>query len=152
MNMSRYEQEILRDIRKRLEISDRKKWKTLTDKQKELVVQTYYQIRDTDYQNINFLLREHAGERRQFAFLMLGIGIGIFANPISSILVKYFPAETWIDDLRTSVFFALLILWSMFLFTRMSAQSLGDENILERLLEVGEQRAPRNSESDPKPS
>ncbi len=137
--MSKYKEEALKSIRKRLEISDRKKWKTLTDEQKGLVVNTYYQIRDTDYQNINFLLREHAGEKKQFIFLMLGIGMGVFANPVSSILLKYFPAETVWDDLLTALFFGLLLTWFVILFMRMSAESLGEEGVIERLLEISAQ-------------
>lgn len=141
--MSKYKAEALRDIRKRLETSDRKKWKTLSEEQRELAVQTYYWIRDTDYKNINYLLKEHAGEKKQFIFLVLGIGMGVFANPISSILLKYFPAESIWDDLLTATFFALLLAWFVILFMRMSAESLGDENVIERLLEIGNQNTPK---------
>ncbi len=137
--MSKYEKEILKDIKKRLKTSNPRKWRTLTESQRESLPKTYYQIRDTDYKNINFLLREHADERKQFYFLILGVCIGIFAAPISSILLKYLPAETGWDDLRTVSLFAFLLLGLVLLFTRASAESLGDENVIERLLEIMEQ-------------
>jgi hypothetical protein len=135
--MSKHKEETLKNIRKRLETSDNKKWKTLTEEEKDVVVTTYYQIRDTDYQNINFLLREHAEEKKQFIFLVLGIFMGVFANPISSIALKYLPSGTvWHDIgiLMLSIIFLVIIVR---IFFNESSRSLGEENIIERLLEIG---------------
>jgi hypothetical protein len=146
--MSRYEKEILEDIGKRLKVSDPKKWNSLSTEEKDLVVKTYYYIRDIEYQNLIHLLREHAGERKQFIYLILGIGMGLFASPISTIALKYFPSESVWDDLRTGVFFALLLYLFVKLIFRASAESLGDENVIDRLLEAGKQMWPKESSQD----
>lgn len=144
--MANNKQEFLQEIRKRLKVSDRRKWETLTDEEKDLAVDTYYNLRNTDFQNINFLLREHAAEKKEFFFLVLGIAMGVFANPISTILLKHLPSETIWQDMLTGSFFALLLVWTTVLFMRMSAESLGEEKVIERLLEIGKQIAPRDSE------
>lgn len=135
--MSKYKEEILKDIRRRLKNSDPKRWENLSSEQKNLVGETYYLVRDSDYQSINFLLREHANEKRQFIFLVLGIAMGVFANPISSIILKYFPEEDFIHDILTVLFFGFLLAWIVIAFLRAADQSLGDESVIDRLLEIG---------------
>ena len=141
--MSKVEKEILKDLEKRLKMSNPEKWKQLSDDEKSLIVRKYYEIRDTDYQNINFLLRENAEIRRQFSMLFVGVLIGIIANPISSILTKHLPSSTLGDDLLNLAFFGLVLFLVVKIFNRMSAQSLNDDNVIERLLEIAKQVPPQ---------
>lgn len=143
--MSKIKNEILKNLEKRLKMSNPKKWSELSDEERSNIILKYYEIRDTDYQNINFLLREHAESRRQFFMLFAGVFIGILANPISNILLKYLPSATIVDDIKTLVLFALGLLILVLAINRASAKSLDDENVIERLLEIAKQTPPQKS-------
>lgn len=137
--MSNIEKEILKDLEKRLKMSDPKKWNLLSDEEKFLIVRKYYEIRETDYQNINFLLREHANDRRQISLLFVGVLIGILANPISTIIIKYLPSTTLVDDLLNLALFGSILIFLVLVANRFNSEWLGDENIIERLLQIVKQ-------------
>jgi hypothetical protein len=142
--MSKTEEVILKELSKRLKLSNPKKWKQLNDEERSLIVRKYYEIRDADYKNITFLLREHADNRRQFSILFVGVLIGVLANPISTIISKYLPSATMSDDLLNLTFFALILSLLVLTVNRSSAEWLGDENVIERLLEIVKQTSHKN--------
>lgn len=131
--------EILKDIEKRLKMSDPKKWKELSDNEKSQLVNKFYEIRDTDYKNLNFLLREHAQDRYQFRILFAGVLMGVLANPISTILFSFFPSNTLIQKILILVFFSSLLALLVWMANKLSAEALGDENVIDRLLKIVKQ-------------
>ena len=132
-------------------MSNPKKWKALSEENRVLVVRKYYDIRDADYQNISFLLRDHAEIRRQIFLLFTGVAIGVLANPISAIMMKYLPADSLTDDLRTLVIFGPLLVLLIVATNRASAESLDDENVIDLLLEIARSELPSDSQSPTNP-
>lgn len=134
--MSKYEDEIKKDIRDRLILSNKKLWKSLSSEMQKKVVDTYYKIRDVDYSNINRVLRENANSRREVNFIFIGVFLGIFGNIIADVVVKYFPARDWVDDLAVAVFFLSALLFLLASLSRDLSRSLEDDRVLLRLIEI----------------
>lgn len=137
--MDNHEQEFKKRITERLRLANKKKWRALSKEQQEKVVNKYYEIRDEDYWDVRDVLREHAEMRRDFELLFSGVLLGMLTSILASILLKYFPGNTWQSDLITAAFFSLLLLLFIFYSHRMLAKNLDDERVLETLLEMVEQ-------------
>ena len=137
--MDNHEQEFKKRITERLRLANKKKWRALSKEQQEKVVNKYYEIRDEDYWDVRDVLREHAEMRRDFELLFSGVLLGMLTSILASILLKYFPGNTWQSDFITAAFFSLLLLLFIFYSHRMLAKNLDDERVLETLLEMVEQ-------------
>lgn len=134
-NKEKYIEEAKADIRKRLERSDKEKWKSLTDEERELVVNKFLDLRSIEHLGIDKILDNSRGLRQNFAFLILGVLFGVSGNLAAGVLVKYLP-----DSFVSDIFYVVLFVISLWLIIRFADNSDADflkhENILEYLLKI----------------
>jgi len=138
--MNTHEQEVKKDIVKRLRLSNKKKWRALSPEQQQRMVDKYYEIRDQDYLSLRNILREYAELRRDFGLLISGVVLGVVTNVIASIFLKYLPVSDTLGDGLIAVVFILGIVLFIKAVERTLAKNLDDEGVIDKLIAMTEEK------------
>lgn len=133
--MDKLEQEVKKDIAKRLKLSNQKLWDSLSFEDREIIVNKYYHSRDIEKVGLVSILENNRQMRKDIGFMFLGISLGLFGNIFINIVFKYFPKDSWIFDLLISVGFIILIYYIIKQFEKFTYEDLDDNNVLGYLID-----------------
>jgi hypothetical protein len=127
------EKEIKKDIAKRLRMSDKKLWKSVTEEEQNKVVNEYYHTSDIERVGVARVLEENRDLRRNFGFLILGVILGIVGNLFASILLKHMPQNSVFDGL-VILFFLVFFFYLVREIKKIDVENLAADKVLKYLL------------------
>jgi uncharacterized membrane protein YeaQ/YmgE (transglycosylase-associated protein family) len=133
--MDKLEEDTKKDIAKRLKTSDKKKWNSLTEEERKLVVDKYYDLRGIEHLGLDRIIDDYISTRKNFAFMIMGILLGVIGSIFGSILSKYLLNNT-ISDLLTVAFCFGLLFYFIHSFDKLLLENLNREDVLGHLLEL----------------
>lgn len=133
--MDKLEKEIREEITNRLRFSDKKLWNLLSTEQKEAVVDKYYHARDIKNIGLNSVLENNRQMRKDLGFMILGLSLGIFSNLVINLVFKYLPKNSLLFDISIGAGFIILLVWTFKEFEKLSAEDLGNNKVLNYLLD-----------------
>lgn len=134
---SRIEKEIenKKSIAKVLKLSDKKLWGSLSDDERNAVVDEYYNSSSIEKIGIRRVLDDNRTVRRSIAMLLLSGLLGLSGGIASNVILKYIPSSFFNDMLFLAVF-AVMLVFLFYIIDRVSAESLGQDHVLEHLLDI----------------
>ena len=135
--MNKYEKEAKNDITKRLKLSDNVTWNSLSEKQKEAVVNKYYHWNDIENIGLNKILETNLDTRKNFALLFLGASFGIAANIIVSILFRHLNSNLFDFSFLIFAFGGLFLIMKEI--QKTTFEDLKNNKVLNYLLNMVEQ-------------
>lgn len=137
--MNKYEKEEKDDIANRLNISNKVLWSSLSEKIKVAIVDKYYHWNDIENIGLSSILENNRQMRKDYAFMILGISIGLLGNIFISTVFKYFPKDSLLFDSSITILFICLIIYIIKQFNKISSDDLENNNILSHLKEMVKQ-------------
>lgn len=137
--MNKYEKETKEDIAKRLKISSKEGWITLSEEKQEQVIDKYYHYNDIERIGLGRVLENNRQMRKDYGFMILGISIGLIGNIFISSIFKYFPKNSLLFDGSIIILFICLIKFIIAEFDKLSCEDLGNNKVLIHLLNEIEQ-------------
>ncbi len=131
--MNRQEKDIAwakKDIAKRLRWSNKILWESLSEDERNLIVDKYYHSSDIENIGIHQALEANRNISRQLILLLVGTMFGVLAGIFANIIQKYFPQSFSFD-----IFFVIVfITCTVFLFrsiNQLSSDRLREDRALE---------------------
>jgi hypothetical protein len=131
--MNRKENEIKKDIAKRLGWTNETLWDTLSEERKNQVISKYYNLSDISQIGIYGVLENYWSFRRGLGLIVIGLLFGVFGNIIFGRIDKYLPSGV-IMDMILIVISIWIVIFCIYSLEKTAAKQLGNERILEYLL------------------
>lgn len=146
--MDKQEKEERDYIAKRLKLSDKMVWGSLSKKQQESIIDKYYHFNDIENIGLSKVLENNRQMRKDYAFMILGISVGLIGNIFISTIFKYFPKDSLLFDGSVTLLFICLIKFIIEEFDKLSCEDLGNNKVLNHLLSIVEEEAQKNQDKN----
>lgn len=124
------------DIRKRLRNSNKELWESISDNEREGVVDEYYHQWDIEKIGLSGILRESREQRKTLSMLGVGVFFGIMGNFATDIFLKYFPRGSYLFDIVFVLFFVVFFVYFFREINKLDSENLGKDRVLEHLIKA----------------
>lgn len=124
-----------KDIAKRLELSDKKLWGSLSKDDKNDIVTRYYDSLDISHIGISGVLGNIRDTSRDLVLIIMGLLLGFLGNMANNTLAKYLP-DGYFADILFVLFFILLIAFFFREIKKLNVEQLRDYKVLRYFVEL----------------
>jgi len=133
--MDKDEEVVKKDISKRLRMSDKKKWNSLTEEERKLVADKYYDLRSIKHLGIEKILDDYTYLRRSVYLLIIGVLLGIIGSAVGDILNEYLLVN-FLPKPITAFIGLGFFFYFVHLSEKLAAENLGNQDVLGHLLKL----------------
>lgn len=132
-NQDQETQQIRQDISKRLRLSNKELWNSLSENERNAVIDEYYNIYDIEKIGIHQVLEHNRNLRLNFATLVMGAILGLLGALVVDAIQDYIP-NSLLYDILVVAGFAYVIWWFFRDTNRFLSERLGEHKVLEYLI------------------
>lgn len=133
--MNKEEQDSKKDIAKRLEMSNKKLWDSLSYEEKNNIINEYYDSLDISHIGISGVLGNIRDTSRDLILIIMGLLLGFWGSLVNNIFAKYLP-EGYFFDVLFVIFFICIIFFFFRETRKLNVEQIRSYKVLDHFVKL----------------